>query len=257
MQQLIYSDIVPVNRVAHRDKSIQKIKHLAFAKNVNSFPIVVAEFLRASEEMPVVFVESGDSVVPVVLTGLADDQNLMVTADDKWDGRYVPAFIRRYPFVFAAVDGGEDLTVCVDESYEGLNDEGRGERLFDSEGETTDYLTRIIEFLQDYERQFSVTKAFCAKLKELDLLMDGTAQIDLGGDAGKRTLGGLKVVNEASLGKLEDEQLLGLARSGELRAIHAHLSSLGNINQLADRAREKGVAGSDASVEQPEASVEA
>ena len=155
------------------------------------------------------------------------------------------------------MDGGEDLTVCVDESYEGLNDEGRGERLFDSEGETTDYLTRIIEFLQDYERQFSVTKAFCAKLKELDLLMDGTAQIDLGGDAGKRTLGGLKVVNEASLGKLEDEQLLGLARSGELRAIHAHLSSLGNINQLADRAREKGVAGSDASVEQPEASVEA
>ncbi|MDG1813141.1 MAG: SapC family protein [Porticoccaceae bacterium] len=254
MQQLIYSSVVPVNRVAHREKSIQKVKHLSFAKDVNSFPIVVAEFLRVSEEMPVVFIEAGDAVVPVALTGLAEKQNLLVTAEDKWDARYVPAFIRRYPFVFAEIEGGEELTVCVDEGYEGLNEEGRGERLFDSEGETTEYLARIIEFLQDYERQFSVTKAFCAQLKELDLLMDGTAQIDLG-DAGKRTLGGIKVVNEAALNKLTDEQLLGMARSGQLRAVHAHLSSLSNINQLADRARERGLEGGDASVEQPEAAV--
>ena len=81
--------------------------------------------------------------------------------------------------------------------------------------------------------------------------MDGTAQIDLG-SGGKRTLGGLKIVNEAALAKLTDEQLLAMARSGELRAIHAHLSSLGNINQLADRARELGLEGGDVSVEQPE-----
>ena len=80
------------------------------------------------------------------------------------------------------------------------------------------------------------------------------AQIDLG-DAGKRTLGGIKVVNEAALNKLTDEQLLGMARSGQLRAVHAHLSSLSNINQLADRARERGLEGGDVSVEQPEASV--
>jgi hypothetical protein len=251
MQQLIYSTVVPVNRVAHREKSLQKMTHLSFVKEVNSFPIVLAEFLRASEEMPVVFVEAADAVVPVVLTGLADKQNLLVTAEGKWDVRYVPACIRRYPFVFAEVDGGEELTVCIDESYEGLNEEGRGERLFDSEGETTEYLARIVDFLQDYERQFAVTKAFCARLKELDLLMDGTAQIDLGG-GGKRTLGGLKIVNEAALAKLTDEQLLAMARSGELRAIHAHLSSLGNINQLADRARELGLEGGDVSVEQPE-----
>jgi len=254
MQQLIYSSVVPVNRVAHREKSLQKMTHLSFAKDVNSFPIVLAEFLRASEEVPIVFIEAGESVVPVLLTGLADKQNLLVTPEGKWDARYVPAFIRRYPFVFAEIEGGEELTVCIDESYEGLNEEGRGERLFDSEGETTEYLARIIEFLKDYERQFSMTKAFCNRLKELDLLMDGTAQIDLG-DAGKRTLGGLKVVNEAALGNLTDEQLLSMARSGELRAIHAHLSSLGNINQLADRARKLGLEGSDASVEQPDATL--
>ena len=252
MQQLIYSNVSPVNRVTHRSKSLQKMTELNFAREVNSFPLVVAEFLRASEEMPVVFVDAGDAVVPVVLTGLADKQNLLINEAGKWDARYVPAFLRRYPFIFAETDGGEELTVCIDEDYEGLNEEGRGERLFDSEGETTEYLSRIIGFLQDYERQFSVTKAFCAKLKELELLIDGTAQIDLG-ESGRRTLAGIKIVNEAALNALPDDQLLALARSGELRAIHAHLGSLANINQLADKARARGLAGADAAVEQPEA----
>lgn len=255
MQQLIYSNVVPVNRVAHREKSLQKMTHLAFAKQVNSFPIVAAEFLRAAEEMPIVFVDVPGGVVPVALTGLADQQNLMVTEEGKWDARYVPAFIRRYPFVFAESEGegeGEqELTVCIDEAYEGLNEEGRGERLFDSEGETTEYMTRIVSFLQDYERQFAATKAFCTRLVEQELLIDGTAQIDLGA-AGKRNLAGIKIVSEAALNKLTDDQLVAMMRSGELRAIHAHMSSLSNINQLADRARQRGLVGGDAAVAQPE-----
>jgi hypothetical protein len=50
-----------------------------------------------------------------VLLGLREAKTCSSTPTGKWDARYVPAFVRRYPFVPAKGPQG-DLLVCIDEA---------------------------------------------------------------------------------------------------------------------------------------------
>ena len=52
---------------------------------------------------------------------------------------------------------------------EARRQKGLGERLFDSEGEQTQYLGGVLEFLKAYQVQFQRTEALCRKLNELEL----------------------------------------------------------------------------------------
>jgi hypothetical protein len=40
-------------------------------------------------------------MMPVVLLGMRDKENLYVNESNQWEAKYIPAFIRRYPFVFS------------------------------------------------------------------------------------------------------------------------------------------------------------
>ena len=71
--------------------------------------------------------------MPAALLGIRDKENLYVGQNGNWNAKYVPAFIRRYPFVFSSTDGGR-FTLCLDHEFDGVNRSGLGERLFDFEG---------------------------------------------------------------------------------------------------------------------------
>ena len=99
-QLLIYEKAVPVSPQRHGDWSVKAGADFGFARHVNSVPLMAAEFPAAAAEYPVVFTGT-DNVMPAILLGAREKENLFVAEDGSWDGRYVPAFVRRYPFVFA------------------------------------------------------------------------------------------------------------------------------------------------------------
>ncbi|MDW4496648.1 SapC family protein [Sulfitobacter sp. D35] len=254
-QLLIYERAMPVSSSRHRDWSVAQTRSFAFARELNAVPLVAAEILPASREYPIVFAGQGDEVVPSALLGVSDNSNAFVAEDGSWQGRYVPAFLRRYPFVFsrAGDDGdGQRFTLCVDEEYEGLNSDGRGERLFDAEGNRTQYLENTLNFVTQYQNQFTATEAFSKKLKELDLLEPAQVRFSLpGGRNG--ALGGFKKVSRDKLRGLPDDALLGLARSDELELIHCHLASLANVTPLAERVSQSSTTEADTAAPEPEA----
>ena len=168
-QLLIYNDVAPVSFARHADLSIKAVSDYRFAAHVNSVPLLASEIVPASADYPVVFTVTPDGAVPVAVLGLQEGANLFVGEDGQWLGGYVPAFLRRYPFVFSTEDGGERLTLCIDESYAGCNREDRGERLFDADGEHTLRLKSVLEFLKQYQVEFERTRQFCANLQALGL----------------------------------------------------------------------------------------
>jgi hypothetical protein len=171
--------------------------------------------------------------MPAALFGSRDGENAFVGPDGAWLGRYAPAFLRRYPFVFSrSREGG--FTLCIDEEFEGLNQVGRGERLFDSEGERTAYLRSMLEFVSQYQAQFEATRRFCARLRELDLLEPAQARFSLPGGRAA-SLAGFMTINREKLKALPDEALLRMARSDELELCHAHIHSLANVTSMAER----------------------
>src|SRR6202035_1680427 len=92
----------------------------------------------------------------------------------QWGAKYIPAFVRRYPFVFSR--SGDRFVLCVDEEFPGINQEGRGQPLFAADGKPSPYLDNVLTFLQEYQAQFLRTLQFCARIKELDLLEPMQAQ---------------------------------------------------------------------------------
>jgi hypothetical protein len=233
-QLLIYERAVPVSPQRHKDLSIKSGSSFAYAKAVNSVPLMAAEFPNAAAEQAVVFSGQGDDVVPVVLLGVRDDENLFVGSNGKWLGRYVPAFLRRYPFVFSSSDDGKNFTLCVDEDFEGANREGRGERLFDEDGERTQYLQSVLGFLQAYQVQFQRTLAFTKRLVELNLLEPMQARFTMR-DGRALTLGGFQAVNRERLRALSGAQLAALNAADELELIYIHLQSLKQLSVTAER----------------------
>ena len=86
-------------------------------------------------------------------------------------------FVRRYPFVLAETGETGQRAVCIDEAYEGFNDD-EGEPLFAGE-ETTPILQQAMDFLEEYQKQYLRTEAFVQRLRENDLLMELNAKVDM------------------------------------------------------------------------------
>ena len=127
-QLLIYETAVPITPARHGKHSVEVGGSYAFSAGVNAVPLMAVEILRAATEYAVVFTAVGDDVMPAVVLGVKGEQNLYLDGEGHWKAKYVPAFLRRYPFVFSASADNKTLTLCVDEAYPGLNTEGRGQR---------------------------------------------------------------------------------------------------------------------------------
>ena len=180
------------------------------------------------------FAGNQDSLLPAVILGVRGDENLFLTGENVWEAKYIPAFVRRYPFVFSTSPDGQQLTLCIDEAFSGFNREGRGQKLFGDDAKPTPYVENVLKFLQEYQAQFLRTQAFCNKIRELDLLEPMQAQVDLA--TGERlALGGFMAVNRAKLKALSGDKLAELARTDELELLYLHLQSMRNFLGLRDR----------------------
>lgn len=230
---MYYEKPVLLDRDKHRRRRVRPGTSFAFARKANSLYVAGVEFAEAGREYAIVFTRgSNQAIVPVAMLGLRARENLFVGDNGDWLGEYVPAFVRRYPFVLAELSGPA-LAVCIDEAFPGLGDQ-EGEPLFDAQGNNTPFLQNALDFLNLYQQEYRRTEAFCRRLEQAGLLTEMNARADLV-DGRSFTVGGLLVVDEKKLMALPDAAALSLFRSGELHLVSLHLASLANMKELVDR----------------------
>jgi hypothetical protein len=233
-QLLFYESALPVSSQRHANWSVEVGGDYAFTRNVNSVPLMAVEFSHAAPEYAIVFAGRENDVTPAVVLGLRRNENNYLTSENKWDGKYVPAFVRRYPFVFSTDAGANAFTLCIDEAFKGFNQNGRGERLFNDEAKPTPYVQRVLEFLQEYQAQFRRTQSLCRRLIELNLLEPMEAQVTLKSGA-QLSLTGFQVVNRDRLRNLSGDALASLAKNDDLELIYTHMQSVGRFSELVNR----------------------
>ena len=240
---LFYENPVPLNRNAHKDLRMKGVPNVKFAMNAHSVPLTGVEFGIAARDLLIVFAGSSmDEAGPVALLGLRQNENLYVNAEGQWaENTYMPAFVRRYPFVLAekpADQEGDDFTVFLDEKYEGFNT-SEGERLFKEDGTDTEMLTKAVGFLGDFQQNVARTRWFMEQLRKHDLLEPRNVQLQKQGRDGAQgksiNLNGMFVVNEEKLRALDEKTTHEFLREGVLGWIYGHLLSLTNIDRLAHR----------------------
>jgi len=231
---LFYQRPVPLNADVHRTVRLSPSDgSFSFCAKTNSVPLAAVEFFDTAREYTIAFTgQEGGPQFPIALVGVRQNENLFVSPEGRWKGRYVPAFVRRYPFVLAEKQDAEDFNVYLDEAYPGFGAPD-GERLFTDQGEHTPLLKQALEFLSTYQGEIKRTRLFVERLQSLDLLVPRVLEVQRRGDA-PLVLRGFSVVDEQRLQALDDAKLLDLTRSGLLAWVHAHLMSLGNVANLAE-----------------------
>ena len=230
-QLLYYKMVVPVTSERHKDLYVKAAGDYEFARHSNSVPVMAVEFPSAALDYAIVFAGTDEAVMPLVILGVDANENRFVDEEGAWNAKHIPAFVRRYPFVFSKSEDGDRFFLCVDEKFSGCNKDGRGERLFDADGERTQYLSGVLNFVQEYQVQFNRTRAFCNKLKELDLLEPMQAQFNL--PSGKhKSLTGFMAVSREKLKALSDEKIAELVKSDEMELVYIHLQSMKNFSAM-------------------------
>lgn len=228
----LYREVVPLTPERHRGLSFVRDTGYEFAARTHTFPITVDEFQAVQRDYPILFT-TGERPAPAVLLGLDPQHNPYVGADGRWkDGSYIPAYVRRYPFLLIRHSRESDnFVLCVDRAAPHLN--GSSDRLtsllFDDAGATT--LTRqVMQFCVGYEQALERTRVFGEELARLGLLVEPTIRLSKAGRSVDLT--GFRVISQERLNKLDDATLARLVRSGALAAIHAHIFSMQGLGQL-------------------------
>ena len=235
-QLMIYDNIQPLSQ-KHAKWSVD-VENYNFIAHLNSVPLLSTEIVFAATEFPIIFSATATEggFIPLAVMGLKDGQNLLLSEDKKMNTRYVPAFIRRYPFVLGGNKNSDMMALCIDEDSKFCAHDGsRGVRLFEESGEQSAHLKGVVEFLKDYQYRAEVTNVFCKRLHELGLLEPMQASISFkNNEAANINVTGFFVVNRERLRALSDADVLDLFKKDGLELIYAHLQSLSNFNRLID-----------------------
>lgn len=228
----LYRDPVPLRSDQHAGWQLQQAD-LAFAKDCNAVPVVLEEFAIVGANYPILF--AGDALTPVAALGLRG-ANCFVQ-DGRWaEGCYVPAYVRRYPFVLIELDateeGGAQSLLAIDQAAPHLAQQAveGGTALFD-EGTPAQSLRNAMAFCEQLSIGHAATLDFVNALRAHELLVPRHAELRLE-DGSTCNLHGFQVIDAQRLDALDDAILANWHRRGWLAAAHFHLSSLRQFDTL-------------------------
>ncbi len=238
VKPVFYEQPMMLSRETHKDLKLSDSTSFTFAQNVASVPVVISEFAVASAHYPIVFVQgdesrgtAADRPMPMALLSTQSGRNDFVDEDGSWKaGTYIPAYVRRYPFVFASAEDKDNFVLCADLSSDRLSRE-EGAPLFTDGGEPTETTSRALSFCNDFQRDYAMTERFVDTLMGLDLLSVQRLTITRRNQP-NTVLEGLSLLNRDKFRKLTDEEFLELRRNGCLGPVYAHLSSLHRLRQF-------------------------
>jgi len=234
---LFFSKPAPLTYEKHGKTGVVKDTHFKFAAKCNAIPLNVDEFFPASRYYPIVFAQ-GEAAFPIALLGMRDGQNLFVDKEGQWRrGCYVPAYVRRYPFLFMSAADSDKLILGLDEGSDLFTTKKGSKPLYEA-GKPGAILQDALNFCTEYQRRHQVTTSFMQDLVERDLLLERAAQITMAnGDS--MNLTGFSIIDQEKLDDLPNKLFLDWRRKGWLPLIYAHQISLQSWSNLVDVAAEK------------------
>lgn len=227
---LLYKNPQPLNPEQHAGLTLNLATGFGFARETNSVPLAIEEFGATCRDYVIVF-STGELPMPLVVLGVKPTHNAYVNDKGEWAAdTYIPAYVRRYPFIFSENDGSDELTLCIDIDAPSVG-QGEGMALFDDKKAASELTQQGLEFCKNFHIQLQQTREFCQALHAADLLVDQQASITL--DEGQtQNLTGFRIVDEQKFRQLPLETLQKFHERGWLGLIYAHLISTGSMGKL-------------------------
>ena len=233
---LFYKELQPLNLGQHKNFRIRRMENAAHVAATHAIPATVDEFTLLQRHYPIVF-SIGDNPVPLALMGLSEGANVFLNEEGTLHDPkvYLPAYMRRYPFLLARLrPDADELSLCFDPTSGVIGEFEEGEPLFD--GDQPSAATKnILSFCEQFETAGHRTTAFMEELKKGGLLMDGEVSIQPEGAPQPFIYRGFQMVDEEKVRELRGDELRKMNQNGMLALIFAHLFSLAQTRDIFSR----------------------
>ena len=231
-----------LDKEKHRDLRVITARGAAYGEEVHFVPVVADELPSLVLEYPVILMKDkqGGQFGLYALLGFDPGENLYLDGEE-WGARYIPAHLRRQPFLVAVAGGdgsgtaqeSQGTVISIDIDSKRIS-ETEGERLFNEDGSQTEYLASVTNLLSVMMGSFEATRMFVAALKEHDLIEPARMDIVFA-DGEEKRYEGLCTVSDKKLSALPDDAVTTLHKKGYLQACYLLLASLGQVPGLIER----------------------
>lgn len=220
---LFYTAPMPLDGKRHGDLSLKRNFGFGFTRGVNAVPINLIEMPQICHYYPIAFSPDANAT-PVAVMGLRDNENLFLEPKGDWaENAYIPAYIRRYPFIFSELPQSDQLTLCVDNNPEVL-EKSPNQPFFDKDGKATELAQNALEFCKSYHAAAQQTILFSKEIAASGILIEREAQINIAGNR-RINFSGFRIIDEQKLALLDDKVFLEWRKKGWLPFLYAHLFS--------------------------------
>lgn len=228
----MYKNIELINTEKHKNHAIKAMDSFNYAKELINAPITAPEFYECCKDYPIVFVkDANESWSASAMLGYMENKNLFIDENGMWEkNRYIPASIRRYPFIFVAQENNQ-LSLGVDTSALSQDEKDKERRVFDDEGKPSEFINGVLQFMNQFQGDAIATANFIAQLYQWELLEEKTAQI-ITPDQKSYQINGFYVINEEKLHHLSKKKKQEICDQNAYPLITAHLISLSNVQRM-------------------------
>ena len=236
---LFYKSPEAVSVERHGKKGLVQGTDFGFAASAMVIPLMASEMPAAMRSYTIVF--SGPDFMPMMVTGVRDGENLFIDSEGNWaEPHYVPAYVRRYPFILAGDETDERLALCIESDparVVSLNAKTRKTaRPFFEENEQGEAVRNALSFCEQYQGMFIKTRHIMKVIADSGLLAERTSKLTLP-DGQSFNITGFHLVDEARLLSMSDEDFIKLRKADALAVIYCHLASMNSWNSLLHQAR--------------------
>ncbi len=224
-----------VNNVEHQDLRIVTEHSASLGDAMMHVMTFCFEMRNVQAYYPILFHEdSNGETYPVALFGFEEGENLFLDKSG-WHAPYVPAMIRRQPFMIGFQKTSDDENqrmLSIDLDHPRVSKE-QGEPLFEPLGGRTPFLEKSADLLETIYEGHMHNRDFVAALQEHDLIEPVSMEIELK-DRSRNTLFGFKAINEEKVQQLKGETLEMFSQRGFLMPLFMILASTARFQALVD-----------------------
>jgi len=227
---LFYSRPLPLSEQYHATVKIRPEGDFSFAAETSAIPLSIPEFALAARHYPIIFI--GEDLIPSMAVGLRPSNNLFVDVKGAWEiGQYIPAYVRRFPFILMGDQSDERLRLGIDDDARSTKE---GARALFADGKETDVLRQGMELCEQFHTAYRFSTECMQAIKAADITEPQSLEVTLPGGE-KLNVGAFVAVKEEKFRALPDATILEWRTKGWLHAIYFHLQSLNNWEALLAR----------------------
>jgi hypothetical protein len=221
---MFYRTPTVLNVQAHGHLALTRKRNYSFCAKVNSVPVVLSEVPYLIQHYPVAFTP-GDEPMLMAIVGARNDENLFVDEAGNWEpGKYIPAYVRRFPFVLMErADKDFMLAAELESGFFGAE----GDRLFEN-GRPTQYAADVFRFCIELQQAFKPTQEFCQAVHKKGLLKQKRSTMTT--PSGRTfSVSGFAGVDVEDLNQLDNRTANIWRKEGWLATLYWHVGSLGQL----------------------------